>query len=172
MKSLEVIVILRSSIFDYEIENIAYQPPYGSREKPYVRGIVKSGTREEAFELSGELIDSFEFFNHGVQDWAIDQAILNKDRPLCWLVPGTFWDLRRNRIVERNYGLDLADVRKRLLSVTCETCLEVILRIIHLGFGQAGLIEALGIREIVRNLAKEGWVAGKLFYEATFDEEL
>ena len=153
---------------DYEVVKTEQETPEGYPNQVIIEGSRRSGRSGPIPSLPSNRVSCFSFNGEGIPEWMIRNAVLTKDRAICWIMPDTFFDLRHNLIMVRNFDKELEVLRKRLHTFDKEHFLELLMHIISLGYTYKPLVEALGIYEIVKDLHEGGWSAGLIYYNTLF----
>ena len=79
-----------------------------------------------------------------------------------------YLNVNENRLCERNFDAELEGLWKDLKKVKKGSVIHILLRLISLGFEFITLLEELGVKEILEDLEKEGWLDGLNYFKATF----
>lgn len=103
--------------------------------------------------------------------WVVRKALVNDgNRAIGHLFNGVFLNFRNGEILCRNFDEELKDLYKRLDNLDESDFVEVIVRVLSLGYRFKRLVGLLGIGNILDEL-KEDWAGGRAYYDLMFVEE-
>ena len=97
----------------------------------------------------------------------IIRALKSKEYPVVELMENLFFNIKEHTIHERDFGAELEELWKELESVGAENVVDLLLRLVSLGFEFYDLIQKLGLEEILVGLGEEGWVDGINYFKLT-----
>ena len=99
----------------------------------------------------------------------VNRALVGREDPVVEIMEDTYINIKENVLFERNYEMELEALWKDLGAVNKEDFVNLIVRLIDLGYEFSGIIERLEMAKILENLSKEGWSEGLLYFNLIFN---
>ena len=134
-------------------------------------------TLENKVEQNGDNQDSNPVILGDIDNWRvpyitqikINRALCNMESPVVEIMEGVYINLKKNKIYERNFKLELQRLWKDLKNVSQDDIVDILMRLISLGEDYQDLVGMLKIEEILGDLKRiDGWDEGENYFKLVF----
>ena len=98
-----------------------------------------------------------------------NSALIDRDNPVMEVLDNTFINVKENRIYERDFDAELEHLWKDLQKISKDNVVDVLIRLVSLGYEFEELVEKLQVKKVLESLEKEGWSEGINYLKVTFE---